>query len=58
MDLRAAKTDKAPKLAWARTGALILFLVTGLLLVASLNSARSQLLPVSSLSAGTVQAKV
>jgi hypothetical protein len=42
MDLRGAKAQNGPKLAWARTGALILFLVTGILLVASLNSARSQ----------------
>jgi len=42
MDLRGAKAQNGPKRAWARTGALILFLVTGILLVASLNSARSQ----------------
>jgi hypothetical protein len=42
MDLRGAKAQNGPKRAWARTGALILFLVTGILLVASLNTARSQ----------------
>jgi hypothetical protein len=42
MDHRGAKAHNGPKRAWARTGALILFLVTGILLVASLNSVRSQ----------------
>jgi ferric-dicitrate binding protein FerR (iron transport regulator) len=42
MDDRAAKPQSAPRRAWARTGALILFLVTGVLLVASLHSARSE----------------
>jgi hypothetical protein len=41
MDHRAATARSAPRRAWARTGALILFLVTGVLLVASLHSARS-----------------
>jgi hypothetical protein len=43
MDLEGSKTQNGPRWAWARTGALILFLVTGILLVASLNTARSQL---------------
>lgn len=42
MDLRASKAQNGPKWAWARTGALILFVLTGILLIASLNSARSQ----------------
>ena len=42
MDHRAAKAQSAPRRAWARTGALILFLVTGVLLIASLHSARSE----------------
>ena len=41
MDLQSIKTHYGPKWAWARTGALILFLVTGILLVASLTMARS-----------------
>lgn len=45
MDFRPAKSQNGPKLAWARTAALVLFLVTGILLVASLNGAKSQLLP-------------
>ena len=35
MDLQAIKSHYGAKWAWARTGALILFLVTGILLVAS-----------------------
>lgn len=42
MDLHGAQADSGPKWAWARTGALLLFLLTGLLMLASLNSARSQ----------------
>ncbi len=42
MDFRGANSQNGPKWAWARTGALILFLVTGVLLLASLNTARSQ----------------
>ena len=42
MDYRAAKAQSAPRRAWARTGALILFLVTGVLLIASLHSAHSE----------------
>ena len=41
MDFRT--TPEGSKWAWARTGALALFVVAGLLLVASLNTARSQL---------------
>jgi hypothetical protein len=41
MDFRA---QNGPKRAWARTGALILFLVTGVLLVTSLNSTNGQFL--------------
>jgi hypothetical protein len=49
MDLQSLKSQYGAK--WARTGALILFVVTGLLLVASLTTARSQ---GSLLQAGTV----
>ena len=42
MDLQTIKSHFGAKWAWARTGALILFLVTGILLVASLTTARSQ----------------
>jgi hypothetical protein len=42
MDLESAKSQHGSRWAWARTGALILFLVTGVLLLASLHSARSQ----------------
>jgi hypothetical protein len=42
MDLQTIKSHYGAKWAWARTGALILFLVTGILLVASLSTARSQ----------------
>jgi hypothetical protein len=42
MDLQTIKSHYGAKWAWARTGALILFLVTGILLVASLTTARSQ----------------
>jgi hypothetical protein len=41
MNLQTVKTHYATKGAWARTGALILFLVTGILLVASLTASRS-----------------
>ena len=40
MDLQSLRSQYGAK--WARTGALILFVVTGILLVASLTSARSQ----------------
>ena len=42
MDLQAIKSHYGAKWAWARTGALILFLVTGILLVASLATARGE----------------
>jgi hypothetical protein len=42
MDLHGAKAQNGPRWAWARTGALILFLLSGVLLLASLTSARSQ----------------
>jgi hypothetical protein len=45
MNLEGAKMQNGPLWAWARTGALILFLVTGILLLASLNGARSQHAP-------------
>jgi hypothetical protein len=41
MDFRT--NPEGSKWAWARTGALVLFVVAGLLLIASLNTARSQL---------------
>jgi hypothetical protein len=41
MDLEGAKTQSGPRLAWARTGALIFFVLTGILLIASLSGARS-----------------
>ena len=41
MDLQTAKAQNGPKWSWARNGALILFFVTGILLVASLTTARS-----------------
>jgi hypothetical protein len=41
MDLHGPKPEKAPKPAWARTGALALFLLTGVLLLTSLSTARS-----------------
>ena len=40
MDLQNLTSQHGAK--WTRTGALILFVVTGILLVASLTSARSQ----------------
>jgi hypothetical protein len=39
MDLQSLRSQYAAK--WARTGALILFIVTGVLLVASLTASRS-----------------
>jgi hypothetical protein len=41
MDLQTLKAQYGAGWAWARTGALIFFLVTGILLVASLTAARS-----------------
>jgi hypothetical protein len=45
MNLDGAKMQNGPLWAWARTGALILFLVTGILLLASLNAAHSRQSP-------------
>ena len=42
MDLHAAKRQQGSKWAWARTGALLLFLLTGMLLLASLSALKSQ----------------
>ncbi len=42
MDLQGTNMHNGPGWAWARTGALVLFLLTGILLLASLNTARSQ----------------
>ena len=42
MDLYAAKGQQGSKWAWARIGALLLFLLTGVLLVTSLSSSRPQ----------------
>jgi len=53
MDLDGAKSQNGSRWAWARTGALILFVVTGVLLLASLHSARSQGEPAGA-SGGTV----
>ncbi len=42
MDFQGTNMQNRPGWAWARTGALLLFLLTGILLLASLSSARSQ----------------
>jgi hypothetical protein len=42
MDLHAAKRQEGSKWAWARTAALLLFLLTGVLLLASLGALKSQ----------------
>ena len=42
MDLFAAKGQQGSKWAWARIGALLLFLLTGVLLVTSLSSIKTQ----------------
>jgi hypothetical protein len=42
MDLQGTNMHNGPGWAWARTGALVLFLLTGILLLASLSTARSQ----------------
>lgn len=42
MDLYAAREQQASKWAWARIGALLLFLLTGVLLVTSLSSLKTQ----------------
>ncbi|MBI1650681.1 hypothetical protein [Hyphomicrobium sulfonivorans] len=41
MDLQHARSSYGTKWVWARTGALILFLVTAILLIASLSNSRS-----------------
>ncbi len=41
MDLQTIKAQYGAKWAWARTGALLFFLVTGILLLASLTTTRS-----------------
>jgi hypothetical protein len=41
MDLNAAKRQEGSKWAWARTGALLLFLLTGVLLLASLSALKN-----------------
>jgi len=45
MHLPNSKAHYGPRWAWARIGALILFLVTGVLLLASLHDARSHIGP-------------
>ncbi len=45
MDLQGTKMREGPRWGWARTGALVLFLLTGILLLASLNGAHSQIAP-------------
>ncbi len=42
MDLHAARAQHGSKWAWARTGALLLFLLTGVLLLTSLSTMKSQ----------------
>lgn len=42
MDLQAAKAQSGAKWAWARIGALAFFLLTGILLLASLHMSQSQ----------------
>jgi len=41
MDLNAAKRQEGSKWAWTRTGALLLFLLTGVLLLASLSGLKN-----------------
>jgi hypothetical protein len=41
MGLHEPKPERTPKVAWARTGALALFVLTGVLLLTSLSTARS-----------------
>lgn len=41
MDLQSARSSYGTKWVWARTGALILFLITAILLIASLSNNRS-----------------
>jgi hypothetical protein len=53
MDLQTVKSQYGAHWAWARTGALILFLVSALLLAMSLNAARSEPTKTASPTAGT-----
>jgi len=41
MDLNAAKRQEGSKWAWARRGALLMFLLTGVLLLASLSGLKN-----------------
>jgi hypothetical protein len=41
MDLHGAKASNGPGWAWTRTAAVVLFVLTGILLVASLSQART-----------------
>jgi succinate dehydrogenase hydrophobic anchor subunit len=41
MDLQGAKASSGPRWAWARTSAVVLFVLTGILLIASLSQTRS-----------------
>lgn len=41
MDYHGAKASNGPGWAWARTGAVILFVLTGILLLASLTQAKT-----------------
>jgi len=52
MDLQTVRAHYGAKWAWARTGALIFFLVTGILFLASLTMARSHRPGHASLTAG------
>lgn len=52
MQPRPAKAQTGSKWAWTRTGALILFLVTGILLVASLHAVKSSQIQVGAGLAG------
>ncbi len=53
MDLQTVKAQYGSHWAWARTGALILFLVTALLLAVSLTGLRDQTTANAPLQAGT-----
>ena len=53
MDLQSVKSTYEAKWMWARTGALILFLVTAILLIASLTANRSQASSDAMLKVGT-----
>ena len=53
MDLQTVKSQYGAHWAWARTGALILFLVSALLLAMSLNAARGESTTTATPTAGT-----